>query len=89
MTSNSITPWLQDKGVWMTVLGLILPPLSAKLGIQLSADKIAAMAVMVVSFVLAHKLKSWSILLSELKYKAMSEVSDSPDAVPTPSPVKP
>jgi hypothetical protein len=82
MDSQSISGWLQDKALWVTLLGLILPPISAKLGVQLSADKIAALVVMVVGYVAAHKLKSGAILLAELKAKALAAVTDAPAAPP-------
>lgn len=81
MDSQSITPWYLDKNLYVTVLGMILPMLSAKLGVQLSADKIAGLVLLVVTFVSAHSWKSAVILLKELEQKALSKVTDPAPAV--------
>lgn len=84
MNSQSISGWLQDKSLWVALLGLVLPSLSAKLGVQLSSDKISALIVIAVTYILAHKSKSAFILWSEMKQKALAAVSD---PAPAPAPV--
>lgn len=80
MQTQSVTPALQDKALWVTILGLFLPLVSAKLGIQLDPAKIAAIVVTVVSFVVSHKAKSGAILLKELELKALSQVTVTPES---------
>jgi hypothetical protein len=66
MDSKSITPAWNDKALYVTILGMFLPAISAKVGIDLSPDKIAAIITIAVGYIASHKWKSATILKAEL-----------------------
>lgn len=74
MTSQSSTPVWLDKNMYVLVLSLLLPTLSEKLGVELSAEKIAALALVAVGYIATHGIKSAKILLKELEMKALAVV---------------
>ena len=73
--SQSVTPAWKDKALWVTVLGLLLPVLSAKLGVQLDPDKVAGILILAASYVIAHKGKSAAIVVAEIKAAAVRAVA--------------
>lgn len=78
MDSQSISGWLEDKALWVTVLSVILPPISAAAHVNLDPNKIGAMVAIAVTFIVTHKLKSGVILWTEIKQRALALVSDAP-----------
>jgi hypothetical protein len=75
MESQSQTPFYLDKGLYVAVLAMILPVLSAKLGIQLDAEKLAGIILSAMTFIVAHKVKSGQVLLAEIRARAVQAVT--------------
>lgn len=86
MNTKAITPILQDKALWVTVLGVLLQPLSAKLGITLDPSQVYGLAFLLVSYVVAHKWKSAMITLAEVGAAGVNTVQLPAQGVDTKSP---
>lgn len=63
---NAITPILQDKALWVTLLGVLLQPISKKLGINLDPPQVYGIFALLVGYVAAHKWKSAAIVLAQI-----------------------
>lgn len=75
MNTQSNTPFYLDKGLYVAILGMFLPVLSAKLGVPLDGNKIATIITFGVTFIVAHKAKSGAVLLAEIKQRALATVT--------------
>lgn len=87
MNTASVTPWYLDKSFYVFILNLVLPLVAEKSGVHISADKVAALAVVSVGFIVTHGWKSAKILALELEQKALAAVED--DGQPLPPPTGP
>lgn len=70
MESQSISPYMKDKGIHAVVLFLVTLACNAmgrKFGVSLNAEEIASLAVVVIGFVAGHKWKSGTIAAAEVK----------------------
>lgn len=63
---NAITPVLQDKALWVTILGVVLQPVSKKLGIQMDPAQVYGIFALLIGYVAAHKWKSAAIALAQV-----------------------
>ncbi len=81
MESKANTPFYADKSFWLVVAGALLPILSRKLGIQLTAEEIAGLVATVIAFVLGNTWKSAQVTIAEVKAEAAKET-----AKPAPTP---
>lgn len=68
--TQSVTPWYEDKALYVMALGVVLPFLSGLLGLQLDPVKVASILVPVVTYIIAHKAKSGAVLVAEIKARA-------------------
>ncbi len=76
--TQSVTPWYEDKGLYVMGLGVLLPFLSKLLGIQLDPEKVAMFLIPVVTYIVSHKLKSGAVLIAEIKARAIQAVAVTP-----------
>ena len=74
MDSQANTPFYSDKSFWMVILGIILPIISKKIGIQLSVEEIAGLVTTIIAFVAGNKWKSAAITVAEIRAKASANV---------------
>jgi hypothetical protein len=88
MESQSVTKWYLDKSLYLTVLGILLPLISKWIGFELDTEKVAAILIPVVAYVVAHKVKSGAVLIAEIKAKAKDSVAKEPAYVPPGTPEK-
>lgn len=77
---NPIKPFFADRSLYLTVFAMVLPFISAKLGVPLDAGKCADLAVVVAAFVLAHKGQTWAVFATQMKHDALAVVA--PDGTP-------
>lgn len=75
---NPSTPFWADKSFYLVVLGLFLPLIGKKIGIEFNVEAIAGMVATIVGFVVASKWKQAAIITAQIKSDAAKTV----DAVP-------
>lgn len=80
--SQSDTPFYLDKSLYVTVLGFLLPFLGKWVGVELDPVKTAGILLLAVGFVVSHKIKSGSVLVAEIKAKALATVTASAPTTP-------
>lgn len=73
MEVQAVTPWYQDKALYLAVLTPLCLLLSKKLGLALSAEELAALLMPVVAFIVGHKWKSGTIASAQVAASAPTE----------------
>jgi hypothetical protein len=80
-----VTPWYLDKALYVMVFGAILPFVSTAIGIPLDPEKVIALVIPVVAYIIAHKAKSGAVLIAEIKARAIEQVAKEPRPAQTPA----
>jgi hypothetical protein len=76
--TQSVSAWYLDKGLWVMLLGVLLPFISKWLGVTLDPTKVAAYVIPIVAYILAHKAKSGAVLVAEIKARAATALGPTP-----------
>lgn len=77
---NPSTPFYADKSFYLVILGLFLPLLGKKLGIEFDTEAIAGMIATIVGFIVASKWKQAAIIKEQIKAESAKAVAAAPAA---------
>lgn len=75
---NPITPFYKDKALYVTILGVLLQPLSAKLGIALDPAQVYGLFAALIAYVIAHKWKSAVLTLAQVGAAGVNAAAPKP-----------